>query len=1100
MHYGLTAANPLCPLGNNPPAFYARILLVFIFSFFPHIHLAQSNDIYFDHIFREQGLSQSIVNCIMQDSRGLMYFGTEDGLNIYDGYRFNILRNNPNDTNSLSYNDITALFEDRDKIIWVGTFNAGLNRYDPFSGRITRFPFNPKNSNSLSNSNVNDITEDNKGNLWVATDNGLCMLEKNKTSKTPYRFIRYYFKEQESRSISSSRVLSLLRDHAGNLWAGTEAGVDKITFNGINPSFTHVYAGDKSPSSGHIRAIYEDSRGDIWFGSENGLVRLKASEINSQDPGLTKYRNNPKDNCSLSSNDIFALSEDPDGMLWIGTNGGGVDLLNPLNGKFSHFRHDRFDPASLSYDEIRSIYRNSSGIMWVGTYGSGISKVSRAGGQFLHYFYKPGGQMSLSHAIVWSIYEDKDSILWIGTHDGLDRLDRRSGKYRHFRNDPGDPQSLSRNIIRVITDAGDGNLWIGTHGGGINVLNKITGRCSEFRHDPQNPNSLAFDEIRSIFKDRSGTIWIGTYGHGMDMYEPSRHAFRHYKNETGNRESLSNDFVRIIFEDKKGNLWIGTEGGGLDKFDRRTGKFKIYMNNPADMNSLSSNHIFTIYEDKEGFLWLGTWGGGLNKFDPVKEKFQRFNEDNGLPSNSIYGILEDNFGHLWLSTNMGLSRFDPKSETFTNFDVKDGLQDNEFNGGSYFKSRSGELFFGGINGFNSFNPEKIKSNSSVPPVIITSFSRLNKVVDFGRPASEVKEIELSYQDYVFSFEFAGLDYMAPEKNKYAYKMEGFDKDWTFVDASKRFAYYTNLSPGRYTFMVTASNSDGIWNDTGAMVSIVITPPFYRTWWFIALMLLLLFFLAYFLYRWRLRNHAMKTELKAAHEAQMSIMPDSDPKFNGLDVSGICIPASEVGGDFFDYFRRNNDKNILGVLIGDVSGKAMKAAMTAVLASGMMMTDIIAVEDAKTIFTRVNKALYLKTDKRVFVAACILLIDVKNNSITYINAGNVNPVIKQNLTVCSLTSSEPRFPLGLICDVQYEENIADFNKGDVLVLMTDGLVEAQAKSRELYGMERVKTILSMPDVSLQSASEIKDRIIRDVNNFCTDGSPHDDMTVIVIKRV
>ncbi|HEX2963434.1 MAG TPA: two-component regulator propeller domain-containing protein, partial [Ignavibacteriales bacterium] len=483
MHYGLTAANPLCPSGNNPPALYARILLVFIFSFFPGTHLAQSNDIYFDHIFREQGLSQSIVNCIMQDSRGLMYFGTEDGLNIYDGYTFTILRNNPSDTNSLSYNDITALFEDRDKIIWVGTFNAGLNRYDPSSGRITRFPFNPKNSNSLSNSNVNDITEDNKGNLWIATDNGLCMLEKNKTSKTPYRFIRYYFKEQESRSISSSRVLSLLRDHAGNLWAGTEAGVDKITFNGINPSFTHVYDGDKAPSSGHIRAIYEDSRGDIWFGSENGLVRLKASEINSISPGLTIYRNNPKDNCSLSNNDIFALSGDPDGMLWIGTNGGGVDLLNPLNGKFSHFRHDRFDPASLSYNEIRSIYRNSSGIMWVGTYGSGISKVARAGGQFLRYFYKPGGQMSLSHAIVWSIYEDKDSILWIGTHDGLDCLDRRSNKYKHFRHDPKNPQSLSSNIIRVITDAGDGNLWIGTHGGGINVLNKLTGRCSEFRHD-----------------------------------------------------------------------------------------------------------------------------------------------------------------------------------------------------------------------------------------------------------------------------------------------------------------------------------------------------------------------------------------------------------------------------------------------------------------------------------------------------------------------------------------------------------------------------------------------------------------------------------------
>jgi serine phosphatase RsbU (regulator of sigma subunit) len=518
------------------------------------------------------------------------------------------------------------------------------------------------------------------------------------------------------------------------------------------------------------------------------------------------------------------------------------------------------------------------------------------------------------------------------------------------------------------------------------------------------------------------------------------------------------------------------------------------------MNSLSSNHIFTIYEDKEGFLWLGTWGGGLNKFDPVQEKFQRFNESDGLKSNSIYGILEDNFGNLWMSTNAGLSKFNPGSKTFTNYTIKDGLQDNEFNGGAYFKSRNGELFFGGINGFNSFYPEKIKSNLHLPPVIITSFRKLNKEVKFGCPVAMIREVELSYQDYVFSFEFAGLDYMAPEKNKYAYKMGGFDKSWTFVDASKRFAYYTNLSPGRYTFMVKASNSDGIWNEQGAMLGIIITPPFYRTWWFMALAAFLLFVFAYLFYKWRLKNNAMKTELKAAHEAQMSIMPRSDPHLLGLDVSGICIPASEVGGDFFDYFKYNDRENILGILIGDVSGKAMKAAMTAVLPSGMMMPDIVASEEIKTVFTRVNKALYVKTDKRQFVAACIMLIDVKNNTVSYVNAGNVNPLVRSDGRVCCLEASNPRFPLGLICGVQYEETIVEFNRGDVLLLMTDGLIEAQSKSKELYGIERLKDILSKPEITDQSASEIKDRIVWEVNSFCADGSPHDDMTIIVVKRL
>ncbi|MGE5499861.1 MAG: two-component regulator propeller domain-containing protein [Syntrophothermus sp.] len=930
-------------------------------------------------------------------------------------------------------------------MLWIGTNGGGVDILNPVSGKFCHFRHDRFDPTSLSYNEIRSIYRNSSGIMWVGTyGSGI-----SKVSRAGGQFYHYYYKPDDQNSLSHSIVWS----------------------------------------------IYEDKDSVLWIGTHDGLDRL-----DRRTGRYTHFRNDPRNPQSLSSNIVRVITDAGDGNLWIGTHGGGVNLFNKKTGYCNVFRHDRFDPTSLSYNEIRSIYRNSSGIMWVGTYGSGISKVSRAGGQFWHYYYKPDDQNSLSHSIVWSIYEDKDSVLWIGTHDGLDRLDRHTGKYRHFRNDPRDPHSLSGNTVRVITDAGGGNLWIGTHGGGVNLFNKKTAYCNVFRHDPGNPNSLAFDEIRPIFKDRSGTIWIGTYGHGLDRYEPSDGTFRHYKNETGNRESLSNDFVRIIFEDTKGNLWVGTEGGGINKFDKRTGKFKSYMNNPVDLNSLSSNHIFTIYEDKEGFLWLGTWGGGLNKFDPAKEKFQRYNEANGLPSNSIYGILEDNFGNLWLSTNKGLSKFDPASETFSNYNTKDGLQDDEFNGGSYFKSQSGELFFGGINGFNSFYPDRIKSNGSVPPVIITSFSKLNKVVDFGRPLSEIKEIVLSYKDYVFSFEFAGLDYMAPEKNKYAFKMEGFDKNWTFVDASKRFAYYTNLSPGSYTFMVTASNSDGIWNDMGAMVKIVITPPFYRTWWFIALMFLVLFLLAYFLYRWRLKNNAMKIELKAAHEAQMSIMPNQAPSFNGLDVSGICIPASEVGGDFFDYFRRNSDKNILGVVIGDVSGKAMKAAMTAVLASGMMMTDIIAVEDIKTIFTRVNKALYLKTDKRAFVAACILLIDVKNNIITYVNAGNVNPVIKQNATVCSLPSSDPRFPLGLVCDVQYEENTTAFNNGDILVLMTDGLVETQAKSRELYGMERVKAILSLPEIHLQSASEIKDRIIWDVNNFCTDGSPHDDMTIIVIKRV
>ncbi|MGE5497218.1 MAG: two-component regulator propeller domain-containing protein [Syntrophothermus sp.] len=1031
-----------------------------------------------------------------------MYFGTEDGLNIFDGYKFSVIRSSRTDTNSISYNDINSLFEDREKIIWIGTFNAGLNRFDPSIRKVTRFTFNPGNTNSLSNNNINAITEDLNGNLWIGTDNGLCRLEKYYSRNVQYRFTRYYNERNDRNTLINNRVLSLCTDHSGNIWVGTDAGINKLIVSGPSPRFIQISINSENKNSSGdnaIRAIYEDKRGNVWFGSNNGLMRLINTGSNHSSEFII-YRNNPKYENSLSSNDIYAINEDPLGLIWVGTNGGGIDLINAETGRISHLRHDRFNPGSLCYDEIRSILRDRSGIMWIGTYGSGISKAARSGEQFYHYIFRPNDQNSLSHSIVWSIYEDKDSVLWIGTHNGLDRLDRRKNKYTHYKNNPADPKSLSGNTVRVITGDGTEKLWIGTHGGGISVFNKLTGKCRVFKHDPLDSASLALNAIRSIYRDRSGIFWIGTYGAGMEKYDQITDSFKHFRNIPGNNESLSNDFVRVIFEDKAGNFWIGTEGGGVDKFDRKTGKFKRYMHNPADGTSLSSDHVFAIHEDKDGTLWIGTWGGGLNKFNPKTEKFKCLTADNGLPSNSIYAVAEDNFGNLWISTNAGLSKYDLRTNTFTNYTVKDGLQDNEFNGGSYFKGNNGELFFGGINGFNSFFPDHIKSNTYIPPVIITSFSKLNKEVDFGRPVSEVREIELSYKDYVFAFEFAALDYLAPEKNKYAYKMEGLDDNWVFVNAAKRFAYYTTLPPGKYTFMVKATNSDGIWNNKGTSVRLIITPPFWKTNLFTAIALLVLVGLGYFLYKRRLKIIGMKIELKAAHDSQMSIMPHSDPLVDGLDVSGICIPASEVGGDFFDYFQHNNSRDNLGILIGDASGKAMKAAMTAVLASGMIMTFNPAAEDIKTIFTKVNRVLYARTDKRIFVAACILLIDVISNKIRYVNAGNINPIVKTNGAVINLQSSEPRFPLGLTCDVHYEEKTSAFNKGDIVFLITDGIIEAQTKTKEFYGMERLCTLISKTDLNNLSASEIKRMLISDIERFCNDGSNHDDMTIIVIKRV
>lgn len=574
--------------------------------------------------------------------------------------------------------------------------------------------------------------------------------------------------------------------------------------------------------------------------------------------------------------------------------------------------------------------------------------------------------------------------------------------------------------------------------------------------------------------------------------------FTHYRNDPENPNSLSNDFIRIIYEDRDGIFWIGTEGGGLNKFDKKSGTFAAYKSDLKNPNSLSNDYIFSIHEDKNGILWLGTFGGGLNKFDRQTGTFKYYTTENGLPSDAIYGILEDEKGNLWMSTNNGLSEFDPRTETFRNFNENDGLQGSEFNGGSYFKSNNGEMFFGGINGFNSLYPSEVEENNFIPPVVITSFQKFNKEVKLDRAISELDEIILSHNDYVFSFEFAALDYTSPGRNKYMYKMEGLDEEWITTTASKRYANYTTLPPGKYVFRVKGSNSDGVWNEEGAMIKIIITPPYYRTWWFTLIAAVVLAGAGYVLYKRRLKNVRMKAELKTAHDAQMSIMPQADPEVEGIDISGICIPANEVGGDFFDYFWLNHNEYKFGILIGDVSGKAMKAAMTAVMTSGMIVTEANEAESTATILKRVNRPIFDKTNKQMFVAVCLASLNTKNKEFVFTNAGLNIPLLKTAGGIQFLKSEGPRFPLGVMKDVVYNERKLALNSGDVIIMMTDGIYEARNRDKEQYGEERLLKLVAGMDTHKMTSTRIKTLIIRDVQDFAGRQSQHDDMTVLVVK--
>jgi hypothetical protein len=430
--------------------------------------------------------------------------------------------------------------------------------------------------------------------------------------------------------------------------------------------------------------------------------------------------------------------------------------------------------------------------------------------------------------------------------------------------------------------------------------------------------------------------------------------------------------------------------------------------------------------------------------------------------------------------------------------VRDGLQSREFNGGAHYKSRSGEFFFGGINGFNAFFPREIRDNTYIPPVVLTAFSKLNREVIFDKPISEVKEIQLSHSDYVFAFEFAALDYTAPEMNRYAYKMEGIDKEWIQTTADKRFATYTTLDPGTYVFRVIGSNNDGKWNPKGTAVKVVISPALYQTWTFRILAILGVVLFVFWFYQRHVKSVRLVTELRAAHDAQMSIMPQSDPILEGCDISGGCYPANEVGGDFFDYVWLNKERTKLGIAVGDVSGKAMTAAMTAIMSSGMVCAWDNGTHSIRDMMNRLNRVLHEKTERKMFTALCLAALDIKNMKLTFSNAGLNEPLLKTNGSVIALSGKGHKYPLGSVRSNGYEENQQKLNEGDVLVLYTDGIPEAKSNSRGFYGYDTLRTLLSQMDTSVLTASAIREKILQDVQNFSGSAQQYDDMTVVVVK--
>ncbi len=1076
---------------------------------------SQGDDILFDRISLEEGLSQSIVQLIIQDSKGFMWFGTEDGLNKYDGYTFTVYKHHPRDPNSLSHNSVSAVREDRSGVLWIGTPTEGLNKFDRDKETFVHFRNDPRDPASLSDNAITSIYEDRSGTLWIGTNTGgLNRLVPSGVADAPPTFTRYQNIPGDLNSLSSNSISVIYEDRSGVLWIGTNGGglnklVPSKTEEGP-PTFARYQniPGDlNSLSSNSVSVVYEDRSGVLWIGTNGGgLNRLVPSDGESS-PSFVHFLNDPSDPNSLSHDAVMSIFEDESAVLWIGTNGGGLNKLVPGEAEgspptFFHYLNDPTNPMSLSDNGVYSIYQDRSGVIWIGTYGGGINRFITRKKQFAHYRRDPSDPNSLNNNIVWSVYEDRSGVLWIGTHGGgLTRFDRRNNTFTHYLNDPNDPQSLSHNIVRTILEDRYGDLWIGTWGGGVNKFDRTTDRFTRYLNDPGDPYSLSNNSIRPIHEDRSGALWIGTLGGGLNRFDRATGRFIHYSNDPNDPHSLSHNGVRSIHEDESGVLWIGTEGGGLNRFDRKAGKFIRYQADSNDPRSLSNDYIFSIYEDpveSGSILWVGTFGGGLNRFDRVKEEFTYYSEDDGLPNNVVYGILGDERGNLWLSTNNGLSKFNPRTERFRNYDVNDGLQSNEFNGGSYYKSGSGEMFFGGINGFNAFYPDSIKDNPYVPPIIVTGIKKFDELVSVD--VSEGDEIELSYKDKYLTFEFVALDYTNPRKNQYAYRMEGFDEDW-IAAGTRRFATYTNLDPGEYIFRVKGSNSDGVWNEEGVSVVIAIAPPFWSTWWFLTVSAVSLVTVGYTAYRRRVNAKLEKArivnELKAAHDMQMALMPTADPVVEGFDISGICLPAEEVGGDYFDYLWLDDRKTKFGNAMGDVRDKAKKGAMTAVMTSGMIHSEARNSPSPRAILQKMNRPLYFKTDKRVFDAICFAVLDTQTRTLTFSNAGQPQPVLKRDGEIEYLRLDGVHLPVGLHEDAEFGEVTVQLKSGDVVIFYTDGIPEAMNEKKEQFDFERVETSIRELQTSI-TASEVIRTLLKKVERYTGAVKRHDDMTVVVVR--
>ena len=806
-------------------------------------------DLKFSHLTTKDGLAQDNVVAILQDRRGFMWFGTGQGLNRYDGNSFVVYKNDPKDPGSLSHNFIRTVFEDDRGYLWVAAY-PGINRFDPRTERTTRYLHDPKNPKSFSGDSLASVTADSRGHLWFATlDSGLDRFDPATETFTNYL--------NDSAGQFVGWVRRVIEDKRGEIWFVGDRGLFHVNVQtgqvtGPAPIITGLAVYD----------VYEDSHDDFWLLASSPTVGLL--KYNRQTKRFTEY---PLGAGATLVEGSTLLADGPNGF-WVPSSL-GLSYFDRRTERFAGlFQHARTDPDSLSDNSVTSIYRDRSGLLWVGTANGGVNILDLRQRQFSHYTHRPAEPDSLSPGKVSALHEDSDGVLWVGSFPrALDRLDRKSGRITHYVPGADSRDSLSKGpeVNFILKDA-RGYLWVGGQGVGLDRFDERTGRFKHYRHNPRDPGGLMTNEVICVYEDPRGGLWVGQFG-GVSHFDPATERFANYRLGPSPSEDLPFS-VSAIHRDRSGTLWFGTWGGILSRFDDKTKTFVHYTPSVSDPQKLQGGSVGAIHEDRNGKLWLAS-GMGLYRFNPQNEVVTRYTDADGLPSNDLMGILEDAGGRLWISSKKGISRFDPQTERFKNYDVSNGLRSNDFSRSCYQQGRAGEMLFCGNGGVTAFFPEDIGDNPFVPPVVLTSFRIFNDPVPIGAESVLKQSIPyadsltLSYRQNFISFEFAALSYANSHKNRYRYRLEGSAPGWNEVDSTERLVMY-NLDHGRYVFRVQGSNSDGVWNEAGVSLPIVITPPWYKTNLFRASSVGLFLALLWVAYHARMRQvqHAFDMTLEA----------------------------------------------------------------------------------------------------------------------------------------------------------------------------------------------------------------------------------------------